>query len=106
MFKNNNNNTKVRCEIYPVLALKTPERCQWCGSDVFIVNYEHISYLLLMFLLSNWACKFQEEKEACIGPYQTSMVVFFSNIVKTDDCFRKIALLQMFYRISVTHLQH
>ena len=77
MFKNNNNNTKVRCEIYPVLTLKIPERCQWCGSDVFIVNYEHISYLLLMFLLSNWACKFQEEKEACIGPYQTSMVVCF-----------------------------
>ena len=28
-----------------------PERCQWRRSDVFIVNFEHISLLFLMFLL-------------------------------------------------------
>ena len=30
---------------------KTPERRQWRRSDVFIVNFEHISHLVLVFLL-------------------------------------------------------
>ena len=31
--------------------MKTPERRQWGRSGVFIVNYEHISHLILVFLL-------------------------------------------------------
>ena len=38
MFKGNNKDTRT-----------TPER--WRRSGVFIVNYEHIFYLLLLFLL-------------------------------------------------------
>ena len=30
---------------------KDPERRQWRHSGVFIVNFEHISYLVLVFLL-------------------------------------------------------
>ena len=30
---------------------KTPERRQCCRSDVFIVNFEDISHLFLVFLL-------------------------------------------------------
>ena len=30
---------------------KTPERRQWHGSAVFIVDFEHISPLFLVFLL-------------------------------------------------------
>ena len=30
---------------------KTPERRQWRHSDVFIVNFEHILHLVLLFLL-------------------------------------------------------
>ena len=45
LFKVNNRNTRKRCEIYSKLAIKTPERRQWHRSDVFIVNFEHVSYL-------------------------------------------------------------
>ena len=31
--------------------MKTPERRQWRGSGIFIVNFEHISHLFLEFLL-------------------------------------------------------
>ena len=31
-------------------TIKTPERCQWRRSGIFIVNFEHISHFVLMFL--------------------------------------------------------
>ena len=51
MFKVSNRNTRTRCEIYSKLAIKIPERRQWRRSGIFIVNFEHISYLVLVFLL-------------------------------------------------------
>ena len=33
------------------LTIKTPERSQWGRSGVFIVNFEYISQLVLVFLL-------------------------------------------------------
>ena len=45
MFKVNNKNTTARCEMFSKLTIKTPER-----SSVFIVNFEHISHLVLAFL--------------------------------------------------------
>ena len=51
MFKVNNRNTRTRCQIYSKFTIKTPERCQWHRSGVFIVNFEHISHLALVFLL-------------------------------------------------------
>ena len=51
MFKVSNRNTRTRCEICSKLTIKTPERLQWRHSDVFIVNFEHISDLALVFLL-------------------------------------------------------
>ena len=51
LLKVNNRNTKTRCEICSKLIRKTPERCQWRRSGVFIVNFEHILRLVLMFLL-------------------------------------------------------
>ena len=51
LFKINNKNTRKRCEIYLKLKIKTPERRQWRRSGVFIVNYEHVSHLSLVFLL-------------------------------------------------------
>ena len=47
MFKVNNRNTRTRCEIYSKLTIKTPER----RSGAFIMNFEHISHLVLVFLL-------------------------------------------------------
>ena len=51
MFKVNNRHTRTRSEICSKLTIKTPQRRQWRRSGVFIVNYEHISHLVLVFLL-------------------------------------------------------
>ena len=51
MFNVNNRNTKTRCEVCSKLTIKTPERRSWYRSSVFIVNFEHISHLVLVFLL-------------------------------------------------------
>ena len=52
MFKVNNRNTRKRCEICSKLTIKTSEGCQLLHSGVFIVNFDYISYLVLVFLLS------------------------------------------------------
>ena len=51
MFKINNRNTRTRCEICSKLTIKTPERRHWHRSAVFTVNFEHISHLVLVFIL-------------------------------------------------------
>ena len=51
LLKVNNRNTKARCEICSKLTIKAPEQCHWRCSGAFIVNFEHISYLVLVFLL-------------------------------------------------------
>ena len=51
MFKVNNRNTRTRCERCSKLTIKIPELRQLCLSGVFIVNFEHISYLVLVLLL-------------------------------------------------------
>ena len=43
LLKVNNRSTRTRCEICSKLTLKTPERRQWRGSGVFIVNFEHVN---------------------------------------------------------------
>ena len=52
LFKVNNRNTRTRCEICSKLTIKTPERRHWRRSGVFIVNFEHISHLVLVFWLT------------------------------------------------------
>ena len=39
------------CETRSELTIKTPERRQWHRSGVFIVNFEQISQIFLVFLL-------------------------------------------------------
>ena len=51
VFKVDNENTRTRCEICSKLTIKTLERRQWRRCGVFIFNFEHISNLLLVFLL-------------------------------------------------------
>ena len=45
MFKVNNRNTRIRCEVCSKLTIKIPERPHWRLSGIFIVNFEHISHL-------------------------------------------------------------
>ena len=51
LFKVNNRGTRLRCKICSELTIKTPERRQWRRSGIFIVNFEHIPHLALVFLL-------------------------------------------------------
>ena len=51
LLKVDKRNSRTRCEICLKLTIKTPERRQWPRSGVFIVNFEYISHLVLLFLL-------------------------------------------------------
>ena len=51
LFKFNNRNIRTRSGICSKLSIKTPERRHWRRSGVFIVSFEHISHLDLVFLL-------------------------------------------------------
>ena len=51
MYEFNTRNTRTRCEICSELTIKSPERRHWRHSVVYFVNYEHISHLVLVFLL-------------------------------------------------------
>ena len=53
LFKDNNRNTRTRCEIYSKLIC----------SGVFIVNFEHISHLVLVLLLLTLSKYLQAGKE-------------------------------------------
>ena len=51
MSKVSNRNTGKRCEICSKLTIKTPEGRNWRCSGVFILNFEHISHLAVVFVL-------------------------------------------------------
>ena len=51
LLKVNNRNTRTWCEICSKLTIKTTERRHWRRSGVFIVNFEYVSHLVLLFLL-------------------------------------------------------
>ena len=51
LLKVNSRNTRTRCEICSKLIINIPEQRQWRRSGLFIVNFKHISHLVLVFLL-------------------------------------------------------
>ena len=51
MYKANNRDVRKSCEIYSKLTIKTPKRQQWRHFGVFIVNFEHISQIFVLFLM-------------------------------------------------------
>ena len=59
LLKVNNKITRTRCEICSKLTIKIPEWHHWRRSGNFIVNFEHISQLVLVFLLLLWTCNCQ-----------------------------------------------
>ena len=56
LLKVNSRNTKTSCAICSKLTIKSPKRCNWRNSGVFIVNFEHNSQLVLVFLLLTQCC--------------------------------------------------
>ena len=59
LFKVNNRNTRTIYEIYSKLTIKTPKWSQWRHSGAFIVNFEHILHIALLFLLLTLKSKCQ-----------------------------------------------
>ena len=53
LLKVNNRNTRTRREICSKLTVKMPEN-DWCLSGVSSVNFEHILYLVAVFLFLTW----------------------------------------------------
>ena len=51
MFNVNTRKTRTRCEICSNLTIMIPDRRQWRGSAVFVINFEQILHLVLVFLL-------------------------------------------------------
>ena len=51
LLKVNDKNSRTRCKICSKLTIKTPEWHHWRRSDMFIVNFKHISHHTLVFLL-------------------------------------------------------
>ena len=43
LVKVNNRNPSARCEIYSKLTIKTTDWRHWQHSDIFIVNFEHVT---------------------------------------------------------------
>ena len=50
LLKVNNRNTRTRCEICSKITINTSERRHWSLSGVFLVYFERISHLPLVFL--------------------------------------------------------
>ena len=65
LLKVNSRNTRTKCEICSKLTIKTPERCYWCRSDIFIVNFEHftpcssVSIVNIEHVIAGWQCAFK-----------------------------------------------
>ena len=57
LFKCNNWNTKTTYEICSKFIIKTLELRHWRLYNVFIVDIEHISQFILVFLFLSWTCK-------------------------------------------------
>ena len=100
LFKVNNRNIRKRCKIYSKLTTKSffatllKSHFSRRRSGVFIVNFEHISYLFLVFLFSNL------NKQMLAG------ILLFSIILKKlsilSHCFmnKKSLLFQNFIQTS------
>ena len=54
-----------RCGICPKLIIKTPERPQWGRSEIFIVNFEHISHLFLSWEGVQWKSCSRKPRKIC-----------------------------------------
>ena len=69
----NNRNIRKRCEIFSKLTINTPERRHWQRSGDFMVNFEHISHVSLVFLLLN----FNNKCKLGSSDYQKSLLLSF-----------------------------
>ena len=90
MLKANKSNTRTRCEICSMLTIKTPEPSQWRRASVFIVDFEHISHLILVYLLLTLSRQMPAENELIATgfffyPLKTLGFLMFPGDMKRDQ---------------------
>ena len=79
LFKVNNGNTRTICEIGSKLTIKTTEQRHWRRSGVFIVDFEPVSHIVLVFPLLALTSKCQ----LC-----SNIVFFFYTYWRPQKTFR------------------
>ena len=93
MFNVNNRNTKARREICLKLTIKTPERRRGRRYGVFIVYFEHISHLVLVFLLltlSEWIISIGKWFVIWLDQWRVKGTVYFSgDFTRTRNSHQK-----------------
>ena len=73
----NTRNTRKRCEIFAKLTIKTPERRQWLRSGVFMVDFEHISHLVLVSQL--WTCNCKDKYTISCRKDKYAIYILYGN---------------------------
>ena len=76
LFKVSNTHTRKMCEICSELTIKTPEWRQWRRSSVFIVNFEQISHVVMVFPLLYWTSKCRLGSDAILEKHIYFTVLF------------------------------
>ena len=78
----NDRNTTTRCQICSKLTIKTPKGRQWRRSSVFMVSFEHVSQLALVFLLLTLNKYLATEIWIYKGVFRTLSDIFSWNFVR------------------------
>ena len=102
LFKVRNKNIRKRCEICLKLTIKTPGRRHWRFSSVFIVNFEHILHLFLVFLLLTLTKKmFSGIVTVCLvySNIMKTMILFY---LKTSMCHNFITRFQQIIKLAIS----
>ena len=99
LLKGNITNTRTRCQICSKLIIKTPERCQWCRSSVFIVNPKHISHLILVFLLLTLKIKMPAGNVFPVLRIHFNVPLYFNTEPLLPRVFQNVALKQKLTKI-------
>ena len=89
-FKINNGNTKAMSEIGSKLTIKTLKQCQWRSCGVFIINFEKISHIALVFPLLTLC------KKMSAGLVYKSILSLRTIILQHDD-----AVTSILYKLKI-----
>ena len=74
------------------LTIEIPERRQWHLSGAFIVNFEHISYLALVFLLLTLSSKYRLGHREIVS-FQLHVPCCSNTIKQNSDDLLLLALI-------------
>ena len=87
------------------LTIKTPERRHWCGSGVFIVNFEHISHIAMVFswltsnkwILAGFSSLFFKKLRIKWKDPWTKLCGLFQNCNKCSQNFCEVPVKELYF---------